>query len=112
MPKSSDVVYKGEWELAYLCKHCGEYLSSNLTQSHWSEPCHRCGAVGKFVPAAIETSRRFVCTKKRLFRKDEGYYEWSGLSSDGDSIEPLMRGRKVSSTPLRVAAAGIASGLF
>ncbi len=108
-------VYVGPWENAYLCSNCGEYLSSAVTESHWGKPCHNCGATDTYCPNSIQTSRRFVCTKRTGFwfwKKEEGFYEWTGKSGGYKLEAKYTKGRKILNTPTTIAAAGIASGLF
>lgn len=108
-----EYIYKGEWEVAYLCQECGEYLSNNIAESHWGKPCHRCAQTGSLCPNAVRTARRFVCTKKRLFRQDLGYYEWSGKSSKNVALSgKYISNRSVFNPTMTIAAAGFASGLF
>lgn len=110
---TEDIKYKGPWRSAYLCSSCGEYLSNSVTCTHWGKPCHRCGQVGTYCPDSIHTSRRFICTRKRLFSKDLGYYEWSGrIVGDKGIEEGFIDGRVAMSPTITIAAAGLASGLF
>jgi hypothetical protein len=112
--RTDKIIYIGIWETAHLCAKCGEYLSTSAVLSHWMKPCHRCGSIGALCPEVIKTSRRFVCTRKYLLKPDEGYYEWSGCTSDNASLSghPIMVSRKICNPIVTIAAAGIASGLF
>lgn len=109
------IVYYGDWQRVDLCIECGEDLGSDVDDNFWMRPCPRCGQIGTFTPNEISTSRRFVCTKRRWFLPDLGYYEWSGKTSGGRDIRNLkiMRGRTIfNSTLIGIAATGVASGLF
>jgi len=106
------ILYIDEWVSALLCKSCGTYLGTHVNR-YWGKPCPSCAAVGTYCPPSIQTSRRFICTKKRWFKPDTGYYEWSGKVNGDKPIKPaLMTGRVINSTPTLITATGIASGLF
>lgn len=110
---SGEIVEVGPWLKTDLCEQCGYELGDGFCGAR-EYACPGCGAVGApFGPDYISTSKRFITTKKKWFGKNEGHWEWSGKSSRGENISGhLMKGRRVLTAPMTIAATGVASGLF
>ncbi len=120
--EQSKVIKRLDWERADLCAECGVYLSENALYTHWDSLCPNCGAIDNLGCPHVTTSRRFCVTYEpnlfaRVFKRrdTEGFYEWSGKSTDGSQLGAVYFGkhkRILASNSTLIAATGIASGLF